>query len=182
MRVVVQENKKRPDQRIVFIKGNVPLWGEFSVPAYLPKELQVQPAVGSTIEVMISGMLWHRDEHDMYAYERAPRCFFIKEPTLETKVKYDGFVCWGSMCTTTAYAEEFTTGAKVGTITPGRLHMFIREIDTVSGMDERDESKKVPGVGWVAKNPNNLMWRLEGVEGLEQLDLWEDSRWRNRGK
>ena len=116
---------------------------------------------------MICGILWNKNDVG-YDFNAIPKCFFIRQPTDEIKVRYDGFECSGSMCQTTSSATELLTKKVHYTVTPGKLMQSLVVADNVSGGEYEDLT---PGFGWIKRNPENGKMRLEGVDSLKELDL-----------
>ncbi len=171
MKVLVLNNKRDPNLRIAFVKGMTKKLGEISVPAYFDKNIPLDqlPAHGSEVEVMICGVLFPKDDNGHFNFGAMPKCFFIRQPTDEIIVKYDGFECSGSMCQTVTTATELLTKKVHYTVTPGKLMPYLVVADNVS--DGTIYNKPVPGIGWIKRNPENGKMRLEGVESLAELEL-----------
>lgn len=181
MLVNVIPNRRDPNDRLAFIKGTTKLFGDIAVPAFFDKQ-SVKPDVGEH-EVMICGVLFHKNEHGMYDWKRAPKCFFIKVPTDEIKVRYDGFECSGSMCTTDSGANTIdgtivrtkppaykldNWETRIHLITPGRLQSWLIVAENVNS-PLNNRKPRTPGVGWTKINPESGHYRLEGVESLAEL-------------
>jgi hypothetical protein len=176
MKVLVLNNKRDPNLRIAFVKGMTKKLGEISVPAYFDKNIPVDqlPAHGEEVEVMICGVLFPKYEKGQpneghFNFNAVPKCFFIRQPTDEIKVRYDGFECSGSMCQTTTSAIELLTKKRHYVITPGKLMSYLVVADNVSSATEYNEP--IPGIGWIKHNPENGKMRLEGVDSLAELEL-----------
>lgn len=174
MRVIVKENRSNPELRLTFINYINHLGEQVSIPAYFDKRLPVQPEAGKEVEVMINGVLYHKDANGYYDYNR-PKSFFIAEPIegKHVKIWYNGFACSGSGCATTAIGYEMVgekRKAEGKTLTPGRLMQSLIVADQVS--DASNYEKETPGFGWAEVHPeNNRRMRLVGVDDPKHLNL-----------
>ena len=182
MIVEIVQNKRDPERRLAFIKVTTKRFGEISIPAYADNGTPV----GET-EAMITGVAWHRNEHNLHDYCRPPKCAFIRVPTDEMRVRYRGFECSGSMCITDSSCyvvnkfddtEDYVTFANwavkdksirfLGRITPGRLQEVLIVADNVN-TSFQNRKPPTPGFGWIKMNPNSGFHRIEGVRSFNEL-------------
>ena len=175
MKVLVKANRRDPNARLAFISYTNYQGNEISLPAYFDKRDLTQPKPDTEVEVMISGVLYEKDENGHFDFSK-PRCFFIKEPAEnQFKVTYEGFECDTSMCTTTTnfrFVDAHLNTKKLQWMTPGKLMQSLIVADNVNArFDDRDRYPLTPGVGWVEKNAANGVWRLAGVEETKYLDF-----------
>lgn len=135
------------------------------MPAYFDQKDLPPPPEGE-MNVMITSLLFHKDSKGHFDRKRPPKCMFIRAITEDDVfVNFDGFECSGSMAQTLSSAK--TQDGRTLTITPGRLHDFL---NVAFNMGD-NQKPLTPGTGWVRVNPQNGMWRLEGVNSLKELSL-----------
>ena len=171
MLVNVIANRRDPSQRLAFIRAETPKYGVFSAPAYFDKN-SITPDVGEQ-EVMICGVLFHKNLDGSYDFESPPKCFFLKIPNDEIKVSFEGFCIIDQTCSVLSSAVNVRNRKDTyNVITPGRLQSYLHVIDLASDhFDGRPETPLKPGIGWIAKNPETGKYRLEGVESVAELDI-----------
>lgn len=139
-------------------------------------ERGVEVEIGRTIEVMIAGILLHR-EIDTNAAEQKTHlhAILLRPVTSEHRlVAHKGFECSGSMCRTTADLVEKTN--RVVYLTPGRTTVV--EADNVNvGWQGQTADPLVPGHVWVNVADYERAIRLGGP--LRALGLADprDSSW-----
>lgn len=189
MLLTFEKSQKDPSKLIAFLKGSTRRFGDVSIPAFPDRKSSI---VEGEQEVMINNVLLYKTEEGRWDFKRRPKCFIVRNPTIETtKVFFNGFECSGTMCTTTASAFDYVEGRSYdelyqeyfktrnhsalpykyhGTITPGLLHSFLRVAENVNvRFDGSDRQPRIPGIGWIEENPNNGYMRLAGVNSLQEL-------------
>ena len=81
-------------------------------------------------------------------------------------ISHNGFECSGSMCSTTAYAEDKPGQTVRGMLTPGRCEMILPVADNVNArFDKRPETPRTPGRVYVRKGE----YRAAGVPTLDEV-------------
>lgn len=200
MFVDIIQNRRDPNGRLAFIRAESKRWGTVSMPAYFPRDSQTTTPLGK-LEVMITGLLYHKMDNGMNDWDRAPKCVFIREPSPDEgdhKIWYRGFECSGSMCTTTTSGFAIdgfipfpTLAAKrknkklwkcedgversddhfISFITPGRLQDWIITADNVN-TSFTNRAPLTHGIGWCRYNKDKGIYRLEGVESLINLNAF----------
>jgi len=171
MRIEIIENRNRSGNYLGFVRGDTKKYGRISVPAYFAKESK-DVAPGEQ-EVMISGVLFHKNDEGFYDYKKAPKCFFIRTLDGVMKAHLEGFECIGTMCETTSSATLLDGSRKqIHTVTPGLLMEYIYVAENVNAtFDKREPYPLKPLIGWIKKHPSNGHHRLEGVEDLKDLNI-----------
>jgi hypothetical protein len=130
-----------------------------AVIALFPKR-ERNPAVGSEVEVMITGYQPHADTG-------MPRLFFVRLIRSDDRlVKHSGFEMSGSMCSTTARPHPDEKG--VSFLTPGRVNVYVAENVNI----ERGQEPWPKVSGWAYVKDEEHPRRIEGVPNIEQLDYW----------
>ena len=165
MLITVCQNRKDETHRLAFAPVKTERWGKFTLPCYFSDKNNI-PELDSKVEVMICGVLMHRDASGYYDFNRPPKALFIRLPTDDDiAIVYQGFECSGSMCQTLTWAQ-FPNG-KNTLVTPGRLQSYLIVANNVGFGDK--ENPLIPGSGWVRYNSEKGRWRLEGVKNVADL-------------
>lgn len=126
---------------------------------------------GTPVEVMITGILYHKDPQYGNLDFNKPRCLLIRQITDEDiPVDFFGFETSGSMCTTTSVARF--PGGVIGNITPGRTGVYAADNVNV-GWKGLTRQPLRPGRGWI--HPiQGRMDRLVGVAEHTMLQYFVD--------
>lgn len=126
---------------------------------------------GTPVEVMITGILYHKDPQYGNLDFNKPRCLLIRQITDEDiPVDFFGFETAGSMCTTSAIAR--LPDATTCNITPGRTGVYAADNVNVGWKGQVKQPLR-PGRGWVQLIPNRLN-RLVGVAEHTMLQYFVD--------
>lgn len=157
MFVEIRANRRHGGSPLAIIEG---------IPAYFPDSMPQM--VGTTVEVMVTGILFHRDERGYLTGN--PKCLFIR-PVLssDTKVAFRGFECIGSMCTTTSQATIVETN-KPTWLTPGRTGVYVAE-NVNANFYKLPPNPLVPGIGYVIRDGEHNQ-RLEGLDDFRSLEYF----------
>lgn len=182
----VAANRNKPGQVVAFIGDQI---------CFFERGTRL-PAVGQTVEVMITRPVHPRDDRGYFNFDRLTGLMIqVVEPNAHALVAIDGFECSGSMCSTTAWGavtdgdrplrrEDITRGVGHSsnnlrdnfTITPGRSR--IRYADNVNPRGN-EWNPSIPTNVWVEINqrtglperqPRGGCVRVAGITRFEDLE------------
>lgn len=159
MKVTPIRNRNPKSDNLMAIINGYPAWFPFDE----------QPTEGQELEVMITGVAYFKHESGHIDYSRL-KCVFVRavNPAVDIPIKYEGFECSGSMCSTLSTVK--TPDGKSIAISPGRTGVY--EADNVNvGWHGQTRKPLRPGNGWMRRLPGRI-GRLEGVEHFSQLQFF----------
>lgn len=157
MKVIVEAGREQ-GQVIARIGGVIALF---------PKR-ERNPAIGSEVEVMITGYKVADNVEDQRL--ASPRLYFIRLVREDDRlISHDGFEMFGSMCTTTAHPVHRVANDWISFLTPGRVNPYVAENVNTGRSGLR--YPRVAGLAYV-KNERGAR-RIEGVPNIEQLEFWQ---------
>lgn len=168
MRVTVIANRKDESRRLAFVKVETKRHGAISVPGYFDNDMPM-PEIGEH-EVMITAVIFPRNEHGHIQFDEKPKNFFLRVVTdKDILVEHEGFECSGSMCQTLAFAA---IDGRTQKITPGRMMQYLPVADNVNAaFDKRDLYLLTPGKAYIERHPEKGHWRVAGVPSISELNI-----------
>lgn len=156
MKVKVEQGREE-GQVIARINGAIALF---------PKR-ERNPAVGSEVEVMITGYKLEASFEEILEGAK-PRMYFVRLVRPDDRlIEHSGFECSGSMCSTTAYPVK--RDDNVSFLTPSRVGVYYAD-NVNTRFYDLEENPLVKGLAYV-KDERGAR-RIEGVPNIEQLEFW----------